>query len=290
MLTHINSSNIIPKRVVILGSGGFISTAIECKLSDYGIDALPISRDKIDLTIPQSIDQLSHLLSSEDILIFVAAKAPVKNENMLFYNLKMVETVCLALKKQKISHMVYISSDAVYSDSYKPINEDSIKIPYNLHGIMHMSRENIINNEINIPMAIVRPTLVYGEKDPHSGYGPNLFYRKIQNNEDIEIFGNGEELRDHVFIDDVAEIICRVILRKSMGNVNAVSGRLITFLEIAEQMISNAKSNSNIIKLKRNGEMPHNGYREFNINVLKNSFPDFEPILPKEGLKKFKYY
>ena len=60
-------------------------------------------------------------------------------------------------------------------------------------------------------------------------------------------------------------------------------------VEIAEQMISDAKSKSNIKKLERNGEMPHNGYREFNINVLKNSFPDFNPILPKEGFKKFKY-
>ena len=168
----------------------------------------------IDLTIPQSIDQLSKLISSKDTLVFVAAKAPVKNEEMLIYNLKMIETLCLAVKNKKINHMVYVSSDAVYSDSLEPISEESLKIPYNLHGIMHLTRENLIKNEISIPLAIVRPTLVYGEKDPHNGYGPNLFYRKILLNEDIQIFGNGEERRDHIFVDDVVEIICRVILRK----------------------------------------------------------------------------
>ena len=29
---------------------------------------------------------------------------------------------------------------------------------------MHLTRENLIKNEISIPLAIVRPTLVYGEK------------------------------------------------------------------------------------------------------------------------------
>ena len=289
MLQHLNSSNIIPERVVILGSGGFISTAIQLKLEKHLVPLILLSRDMIDLTIPQSIDQLSKLISSKDTLVFVAAKAPVKNEEMLIYNLKMIETLCLAVKNKKINHMVYVSSDAVYSDSLEPISEESLKIPYNLHGIMHLTRENLIKNEISIPLAIVRPTLVYGEKDPHNGYGPNLFYRKILLNEDIQIFGNGEERRDHIFVDDVAEIICRVILRKSIGSINAVTGKLITFLEIAEKMIANAKSNSKIIKLKRNGKMPHNGYREFNVNELKNSFPDFNPINIKEGLKKYKY-
>ena len=88
-------------------------------------------------------------------------------------------------------------------------------------------------------------------------------------NEDIQIFGNGEERRDHIFVDDVVEIICRVILRKSIGSINAVTAKLITFLEIEKMKI---KKNFKIIKLKRNGKMLHNGYREFNVNELKNSF------------------
>ena len=53
---------------------------------------------------------------------------------------------------------------------------------------MHLAREIILNNclnELSINLAHIRPTLIYGKKDPHSGYGPNLFKRKLDKNEDI---------------------------------------------------------------------------------------------------------
>ena len=53
----------------------------------------------------------------------------------------------------------------------------------------------------------MRPTLIYGKKDPHNGYGPNKFLRKISSNQNIDLFGKGEERRDHVYIEDVVEVI-----------------------------------------------------------------------------------
>ena len=38
----------------------------------------------------------------------------------------------LAVKNKKINHMVYVSSDAVYSDSLEPTSEESLK-SYNLY-------------------------------------------------------------------------------------------------------------------------------------------------------------
>ena len=54
-------------------------------------------------------------------------------------------------------------------------------------------------------LCIVRPTLVYGEGDPHNGYGPNRFIKLIKK-KPIELFGRGEELRDHVWINDVSRL------------------------------------------------------------------------------------
>ena len=50
--------------------------------------------------------------------------------------------------------------------------------------------------------SILRPTLIYGEGDPHNGYGPNKFMRLAKKNEDILLFGKGEELRDHININE----------------------------------------------------------------------------------------
>ena len=52
----------------------------------------------------------------------------------------------------KIKNFVYISSDAVFSDSKKLINEKTIKEPENLHGLMHLNRRILllINSLIKI--------------------------------------------------------------------------------------------------------------------------------------------
>ena len=106
-------------------------------------------------------------------------------------------------KCEKLTKLIYVSSDAVYKDTLKKIDENSICQSDNLHGVMHYTREQMLINSINAPISIVRPTLVYGSDDPHNGYGPNSFFRKAIRNQDIILFGKGEELRDHINIDEV---------------------------------------------------------------------------------------
>ena len=73
---------------------------------------------------------------------------------------------------------------------------------------MHIVRENILKNNFSYQkLLILRPTLVYGKNDPHNGYGPNKFNRDSKLNKKILIFGKGEELRDHIDVNDVAKII-----------------------------------------------------------------------------------
>ena len=101
------------------------------------------------------------------------------------------------MKEKKIKYLLYVSSDAGYSDSKVPIDEKSKTEPENLHGFMHLMRENILRL-LGIKMCIVRPTLVYGSNDPHDGYGPNKFIRNAQSKKYIKLFGKGEERRDHI--------------------------------------------------------------------------------------------
>ena len=54
-----------------------------------------------------------------DYILLAAAKAPVKNVDMLIYNLKMLKTISNSIPKDKIKKFVYLSSDAVYADTKK---------------------------------------------------------------------------------------------------------------------------------------------------------------------------
>ncbi len=275
-MLSIKQNIILPERVVILGSGGFISNALEDLLVKSKINFITYKRKDLDLAKDDSASILVKNLKTSDVVIFIAAKAPVKDEGMLIFNLQIGKTICEVLKIIKVKHFIYVSSDAVYADSASPLNESSLTIPSSLHGIMHLTREVMIKNVFEGSLCIIRPSLIYGPRDPHNGYGPNKFIRLAKKNLDIEIFGNGEEQRDHVFIDDVANIFLILILHQATGILNIATGKLNSFLSIAEVAIDSLKSKSNIKKISRSRPIPHNGYREFNISNFKKVFPNFE--------------
>ena len=156
------------------------------------------------------------------------------------------------------------------------INENSICEPDSLHGLMHLAREKYLKSIYLDKICIVRPTLVYGLNDPHNGYGPNMFLRKAQKKQNIELFGKGEEKRDHVYVDDVGKIITFLITNNLKGVFNITSGHLLSFKQIALMMKKFINPNTILEFKKRNGPMPHNGYRAFNNKKILEKFKGFK--------------
>jgi nucleoside-diphosphate-sugar epimerase len=127
--------------------------------------------------------------------------------------------------------------------------------------------------------------LLYGAADPHNGYGPNRFRRLAAAGQEIVLFGEGEERRDHVLIDDVAEIIWRVLARRSRGILNIATGKVTSFRQIAERIAGMAAPTVAIRTSPRSGPIPHDGYRAFDIAACQAAFPDFVYVEIDEGLK-----
>ena len=203
---------------------------------------------------------------------------------MLSENMKIVESMVGALTKSPVSHVVNISSDAVYADSTGPLTEDSVMAPSSLHGVMHLARELAFLQEVRAPFATLRPSLLYGAADPHNGYGPNRFRRLANEGKDIVLFGEGEERRDHVLIDDVAELIARVVERRSTGSLNIATGQVHSFREVAELVVANSPKKAAIKGSPRSGPMPHNGYRPFDSSGTRAAFPDFAYTALADGI------
>ncbi|MBL6599319.1 MAG: NAD(P)-dependent oxidoreductase, partial [Alphaproteobacteria bacterium] len=238
MITHGHAQPTAPKRVVILGARGFIGAALSDRLGQMGAPILPLGRPEVDLGSRNAEEVLSGLLEPGDSVVLVAARAPVKNHAMLVENLEMLGPVIAAAHRVPPAHLVYVSSDAVYADSPGPLDESSPADPGSLHGVMHRARELVLEAEIatplGIPLGILRPTLVYGAADPHDGYGPNRFRRLAEAGEEIVLFGEGEERRDHVDVADVAELAARLVMHKSAGVLNAATGTVTSFRDLAE--------------------------------------------------------
>ena len=273
-----------PSRVVVLGAGGFIAGAIVRRLRDAAIPVEGLGRPGLDLTKSSAGETLARTLRPEDALVFTSAKAPCKNLEMLRENLAMAESVCAALRNQPVAHVVYISSDAVYKDSSLPITEESPAEPASYHGVMHLAREVALRSEFSGPLVLVRPTLVYGLDDPHNGYGPNRFRRLAAAGREIVLFGEGEERRDHVDVEDVAELVFRILMHRSAGVANAVSGEVVSFRELAEFAASQFSPQAQVRGSPRAGPMPHNGYRPFDNRTVLAAFPGFRFRSWREGL------
>jgi nucleoside-diphosphate-sugar epimerase len=286
MIRHLNDKPVAPERVVVLGAAGFVGSAVMRRLEVAGVPVLGVTHRDLDLTAPDSADRLAGLLRPGDAVVAASAKSPCKTAAMLVENAKMVSAMVAALNKSPVAHVVNISSDAVYADTPVPLTEASPRAPETMHGVMHLAREIAFASEVKSPLAILRPSMLYGARDPHNSYGPNMFRRLANGGMPIVLFGNGEERRDHVLIDDVAEIVFRVLQRRSVGALNIVTGEVHTFRELAELVVALAPRPVPIESTPRHGSMPHNGYRPFDIACCRAAFPDFSYTPVNNGLAK----
>lgn len=264
-------------RIIVLGSRGFVGRSLFNFLKNLSFSVISVDKKKINFLDNNSSNLLKNIIKKDDIIINAIAIAPCKIFSDFLKNLKIIKNIQNGLKGKKIKKYINISSDAVYKDKKSQITENDIIQPSSLHGLMHYNREIIINTTLEKFVKIIhlRPTSIFGIDDPHSSYGPNLFFKNFIQKKDICIFGNGEELRDHIYINDVAKIIAKIITTNISGPLNIISGRGITFYQIAK--IFKKFDNTVIIKkIKRQQGMPHGGYRLFDNSKFRKYFPNYK--------------
>jgi UDP-glucose 4-epimerase len=287
VLTHRNMSPTPPQRVVVLGARGFVGAAVAQRLQRASVTVEPISSADLDLTNPDSVDALAARLHPEDALVFVSALTPDRGKDIdtLMRNLEMGRHVCAALARRRCAHVVYISSDAVYHDDVNPVRETSRCEPSSFHGVMHLTRERMLVETLraaNVPLAILRPTLLYGPRDTHNGYGPNRFIRTALKDRRIALFGGGEEKRDHVFIEDLSRVVEQVLLHRSSGVLNVATGESVSF-HGAAQAVAAIVGDVAVEASARNNPVTH---RHFDVTATVQAFPGFTFVALGEGLKK----
>lgn len=263
--------------LLVIGSKSFIVKSFINQIDKNKFNIIEFKRPYFDLlnknTIRKYLDSLNNY---KNIVFFASANAPCKNYNDLYENIKMLDNFCYFFNQSNIEHFYYLSSDAVFSDSKKRINEKSKKQPANMHGLMHFIREKLIQARFPKKHNFLRPTLVYGYGDKHKGYGPNLFIDNLKKGKNIKLFGKGEELRDHIYKNDLGGLISSIINNDIKEDFNLVSGNEKTFLSLAKIINKSYKVDKKIIFVERQQPMPHNGLRIFDNSKIFNFFPKFK--------------
>lgn len=275
-------------RVVVLGSRGFVGGEVVRHLEAAGTSTIPVSAADVDLLAPGSVDTLQQVVRPEDVVVMTAAITPDRGRDSttLMKNLTMGYHVGTLVSHIKCAQMVYVSSDAVYEDTEAPICETSRCTPASLHGLMHLVRERMMAQMLEgsgVPLAILRPSLLYGAGDSHNGYGPNRFVRSALREGTVTLFGEGEERRDHVYIEDVARLLGLAIAHRSEGVMNVATGMSVSFREVADIVAELSPHPVRIGRAPRTTAVTH---RSFDVEVTRQAFPSFRFTSLREGLAK----
>jgi len=176
----------------------------------------------------------------------------------------------------------------------KATDETSMIHPQSIYGITKQIQEQMTFlscRNINIPTVVYRYQNVYGPgqslKNPYTGI-LSIFSTNMLHNMPINIFEDGLESRDFVYIDDVVDATILGLEKKEANYqvFNVGSGKSITVNRLAEILKSYYNSSSEI-KITGNfrfGDIRHNYADISKINRLLGFVPkyDFEP-----GVKLF---
>lgn len=153
-------------------------------------------------------------------------------------NLELID-LCNNLNVKKL---IFISSNTVYPQSNKKMKEKDVKFhffeKYYVVGWMKAFSEVICDiysnysNKRKLEILIVRPSNLYGPYDKFSQKKSKVIAALIrkftQNKDKIEIWGDGSDVKDFLYIEDFCDALIHVFRRfKKFEVINICSGRSI---------------------------------------------------------------
>jgi UDP-glucose 4-epimerase len=222
--------------ILIHGHSGYIGSRVAAALAGGGVPVVGRSIPPLDLTRDDSVGALTELLDPNGAVVVCAAiKKQLGDTPEIFArNQAMTLNVGKALAAKPVRRVVYFSSASVYGEDvpHPIISETTTPQPTSFYGIGKFASERLIlkmAGQAGASIVIVRPALVYGPHEPGYYYGPSGFLRSALAEQPITLWGDGEERREFIYIDDLVELTRRLALGAQTGLVNIASGTSYTF-------------------------------------------------------------
>ena len=128
-----------------------------------------------------------------------------------------------ACRFNKIKHLIYASSSSVYGlNKNLPFStKDNVDHPISLYAASKKSNElmaHTYSHLYDIPTTGLRFFTVYGPWG-RPDMALFLFTKAILNNQPIDVFNNGEMMRDFTYVDDIVEAISRLLPKPPKQNL-----------------------------------------------------------------------
>ncbi len=193
---------------------------------------------------------IDYLSKDIDIIIHMAAQINISKsidspifdaDNNIHGTLNMLDKA----RKSEIEHFIYISSAAVYGiPKYLPIDEEHSPNPISPYGLSKLTGERyamLYHDIYGLPVTCLRFFNVFGPGQTINSYSGVItrFIENVRNNKSPIIFGNGNQIRDFVYIEDILEaIILSIKNDRAIGHVfNIGTGNPTKIKDLADILI-----------------------------------------------------
>lgn len=264
-----SGSDQTPMTAMVAGAAGFVGTNFLQRVAGQpGLRVIAVYREKMPVVRGSNIrlvqadlrdpERCRHLMKDVDQVFMFAGRlstaavlrnhpvGPVTDNTVM--NLNMLEAAYWA----GVKSYVWLSSATGYPSRLTPLREDEFfdedpPSPYEAVGWMSRYVEKIgelyaRRSNGRLTVASLRPTGMYGPYDDFEFETchalPALMRRVLEQHAPLEVWGNGADERDYIFIDDVVEA-CLLAARVTSGSValNIGSGQTFSLNELLEVML-----------------------------------------------------
>jgi nucleoside-diphosphate-sugar epimerase len=233
-----DQNSFLDKRILITGGLGFIGSNLAIRLVELGaevtlVDSLiptyggnlwnvePI-KDKVRINISDVRDPYSmkYLIAGQDYLFNLAGQTShidsIQNpETDLAINVQAQLQILEACRHHNPEiRVVFASTRQVYGKPLAiPVKEDHPLAPVDINGVHKLAAEQyhqLYNQIYGIRSVILRLTNTYGPRmrvvDARQTF-LGIWIRRLLEKEPILIYGDGEQLRDYNYVDDVVDAL-----------------------------------------------------------------------------------
>lgn len=246
-----------------------VGSAVVRMLKELGYNnLLTPPRKEVDLVNPQDVKAYFAYHKPEYVFL-IAAKVGGIHANMtyradfIFDNLMMQSNTINACKENNVKKVLFVSSGCVYPKyAENPISEEAI-----LTGLLEPSNEHYsiakiagikmceaYNMQYGLEYAVVIPNNIYGPGDNYHPENSHVmaslirkFHEAKQNETDVEIWGSGKQMREFVYVEDVAKACVSLMNSSYIGSYNCSSEYEITIKDLAELVAEVLEFKGNII-------------------------------------------
>ena len=209
------------------------------------LDLLHANNINLYIEDARNYNSLSLLLGKikPDIIIHLAAVSHANKSNKdphttFDHTLRTLENTMDNAKSLKC-RVIYFSSSMVYGNfKSNRVKEDTTCNPIGIYGTLKYSGELIVkayHQVFDVPYTIIRPSALYGERCVSRRVG-QIFVENAVQNSAIKIQGNGSEMLDFTYIEDLISGVELVIKNKNAVNetFNLTYGKAEKISKMAE--------------------------------------------------------